>query len=121
MKVPTMKVRIVKTNLQGLPVGESHHFARYPDALIEQAKAMRAQGQTLRAIAAELGVSHSAVHQWSAGLRRRPHARVVARRVKNPDLFNINRQKSGSNPASMRPAGKPTPGNTDKKTDIERP
>lgn len=78
-----MKVRIVKTNLQGLPVGESHHYTRYPDSLVERAKAMRAEGKTLRAIAAELGVSHTIVHQWSAGLRRRPAVRVIARRARS--------------------------------------
>lgn len=77
-----MGVRIIKANAQGLPVGESHPNCRYPDSLVEKARAMRAQGETLRGIAAELGVAHPTIYYWTSGRLRQPAVRVVARRIK---------------------------------------
>lgn len=36
----------------------------------DRARVMRAEGKTLRAIAAEIGVSHETVNAWTKGMRR---------------------------------------------------
>lgn len=75
-------LRFRKSNARGTPVGEGHHNARHPDAVVDQARAMRAAGATHRAIAAALGVPHPTVTAWLIGTRRRPHERIVVQRLR---------------------------------------
>ncbi len=77
------QVRLIQTNIQGQHCGEHSHLARYPDSLVAQAKELRAQGLTMRAIASRLGPHYTTVIRWLAGTRRAPPARVVARRVQS--------------------------------------
>lgn len=78
-----MHIKIKTTNLRGLPVGSSHHWCAWPDAMVERARALGAAGMHARAIAAELQGPHFVtVYRWLAGQRRRPHVRVFARRIK---------------------------------------
>lgn len=73
---------LVPTNLQGQPVGEHAHRTRFSDATVARARELRAAGWTLQAIAAEVGARHQTVHGWVSFKRRKPPARVIARRVK---------------------------------------
>lgn len=77
-------VRMVSTNLRGVPVGESSPNTRWPDRMVAEARALRAQGLTIDEITARLnGPHHSSVWRWVAGITRLPPARVVARRVRS--------------------------------------
>lgn len=84
------QIRLVTTNIGGLPMGESHWCA-HPEALVQQARAMHADGISTRAIAQKLGngVHAVTVWRWVAQVSRKPAARVIARRVKKaPDCLN---------------------------------
>lgn len=77
------QVRLVSTTLRGVPVGESSPNTRWPDTMVAQAKALRAEGMPIRKITANLnGPHHATVWRWVAGVTRKPAARVIARRVK---------------------------------------
>lgn len=79
-----MHIEIKTTNLHGYACGESHHLCRWPDAMVERAKVMGAEGVSVRAIAAELqGPHYATVYRWIAGQRRRPPVRRIARRVQS--------------------------------------
>lgn len=78
-------IKIVGVNLKGLPCGEDSHLARYPDSMVAEAKALRAQGLTMRAIAARLGPTHATVVFWLNGRRRKPPVKFVAKRIKSPN------------------------------------
>ncbi|WP_366945409.1 helix-turn-helix domain-containing protein [Hydrogenophaga sp.] len=105
-------VVIKTTNLQGLPVGPSHHWCVYPDSVVARAQALRLAGLSVRAIAAELGGVHpSTVHRWVTGQRRRPPKRRVARRVRS-ESFVANHQLPPENPVSARPAADSAPVHT---------
>lgn len=67
----------VETNATGRPVNESHKWCRWPDELVEQAKALHAQGMTCEQIGAQLGVPRRTVNHWTNGHRRKPTARVM--------------------------------------------
>jgi hypothetical protein len=117
-----MQIRLITTSIKGLPMGESHWCA-HPEALVQQARALYAQGVSTRAIARQLGngIHAVTVWRWVRNLSRKPHARVAVRRVKNtPDCLS----KAGVGPVSQRenPIQKPgTPAWTpaDPKTDHE--
>lgn len=107
-----IEVRIIPTNIHGQPVGESH-FLAYPDSVVEEARALRAQGWTLMAIAAKLGPHFTTVGCWVRGERRKPAVKVVARRVKtNTPLSGIGSASSadkGLRVAVDSPTPSPTP------------
>jgi hypothetical protein len=77
------RVRLIPTNIQGQPCGEHSHCARYPDSMVAEAKELRAQGLTMRAIAERLGPHFTTVIRWLNGSMRKPPARVIARRVRS--------------------------------------
>jgi hypothetical protein len=79
-----IEVRLITVGLvRNLPVGESH-FRAYPDSMVAEAKALRAQGWTLTAIADKLGCHHTTVLRWVNGCTRKPPSKVIAKRVKVP-------------------------------------
>lgn len=92
----TADIVLVTTNARGLLCGESHRFAKHPDATIARARQLRGEGLTYRAIGIELGVHFVTVWYWLSGRRRRPHAKVVAKRA-------MDRQ-SAQKPALARPS-----------------
>lgn len=71
-----------RSNARGVPMGISHWNVRHGDEVVAQAKELKAQGLTHRAIAAHVDASVHAVISWCLGRRRRPHARVIVQRVK---------------------------------------
>lgn len=75
-------IKLVACNVGGLPVGESHWNCRHPDALVAMAQDMRAAGATYPAIAAVVLADPTTVASWCLGRRRKPAARIIARRVK---------------------------------------
>lgn len=92
-------VRLVNTNLRGVPVGDSSPNTRWPDSLVAQARAMHAEGWAIRAIAKHLdGPHHATVWRWIAGTDRKPPARVIARRVKTSTKPVASDSKSGVDP-----------------------
>lgn len=78
---PTRLVAVA-CNARGMPVGESHHAARHSDAVVAQARELRAQGWTYNAIGESLGVPMRTVQAWCDKHKRRAAApaRVVMRR-----------------------------------------
>ena len=48
----------------GYRVGGSHHRAVAPDAVVEQARAMRGRGRSYGQIAAKLGINKNTVRDW---------------------------------------------------------
>lgn len=92
------QVRLVATNITGLPMGESHWCA-HPEALVQQARAMHAQGISTRAIAQLLNGPHAAtVWRWVSGTGRKPPAKVVARRIKTSPAAGMAERSSAANP-----------------------
>lgn len=88
-------VREIESNARGLPVGSSHHWVKWQRSVVDQAIALRAAGMMLKAISEALGgVPVSTLHDWIAGRRRRPPERVIVKRVKKQDSFDINHQRS---------------------------
>lgn len=81
-KLTGFTVVVKDCNLGGAPVGASHHYTRWPDEVVAQAKAMRAQGMSYRDISAALGPSISSAHRYVNGTSRKPATRRIARRVK---------------------------------------
>lgn len=76
-------IELRTTNARGALCGESQPMCRWPDALVAEARALRARGMTIYGITAQLnGPHHSTVWRWVAGITRKPPARVIARRVK---------------------------------------
>lgn len=75
-------VLLVPANIQGQPCGEHSHRARFSDATVQRARKLRAAGWTFQAIADEVGASRPTIYDWVSFRRRKPPARVVARRVK---------------------------------------
>lgn len=94
-------IKLVKCNLAGLPVGEDNHACKYPDDLVAQARRMRADGMTLKAISAELGPCFQTIHDYVTNRRRNPPAKVVARRVKT----RTTDHQSSVNQEAMRVSG----------------
>jgi hypothetical protein len=78
------QLRIFGVSLSGQRVGEDCHLTRYPDSMVARAKALRAEGWTLAAIAAALGPHESTVSRWLSGAARKPAARIAVKRVKPP-------------------------------------
>ncbi|MEY4712238.1 MAG: hypothetical protein RIS88_1688 [Pseudomonadota bacterium] len=103
-KGDAMKVRLVQTNIHGAPCGTSHHWARHSDESVARAKELRLQGLSYRAIAKALDIHRSVIWAWVAGKRRKPAARVVARRIRS-ESFVTNHQQISENPAPARAAG----------------
>ena len=81
-------------------MGDSHWNA-HPEALVIQARAMRAQGMTVRSIAKRLGngISHTTVSRWATLVSRKPPVRVIARRSK-PEQSAVNHQQAHKNPST---------------------
>lgn len=79
------EIRIVAVNIHGQPVGEHCYLTRYSDSMVDEAKALRAEGWTLTAIGDKLGCHHTTVLRWVNGQYRKPAVKVVARRVKTPN------------------------------------
>jgi hypothetical protein len=50
--------------------GPTHHWAKPPDATVEEARALSAAGMSTRKIAAALGVPHQTIYGWVSGKRR---------------------------------------------------
>lgn len=76
-------IKILKTNARGILCGESQPMCRYSDATVARARELRAAGMTCKAIAEELGVKNrTTVLRWCNGERRRPHARIIAKRIR---------------------------------------
>lgn len=76
-------IELRTTNARGVLCGESQPMCRWPDTLVAEARALRAQGLTIYEITARLdGPHHSSVWRWVAGITRKPAVRVVAKRVK---------------------------------------
>lgn len=113
-----MTVRLVQTNIHGAPCGTSHHWARHSDEIVAQAKELRLQGLSYRAIAKALDIHRSVVWAWVAGKRRKAPVRVIARRIK-PAPFAVNHQQTSADPAPMRVPGRDALVDTAKNTDIE--
>lgn len=83
------------TNHIGLPVNEAHHLARFSDDQVHRARALRAGGATLRAVAAAIGCHPSTAHRWATNSMRRPAVAVRVVRVKSPESLHSNRQRQG--------------------------
>lgn len=91
-------IKLVRTNIHGVPVGEDNPTARYSDATVARARDLRAEGWTLSAIAEELGVkTKTVVHDWVIFRRRKPPARIVARRVKPSEKVHATDSESSVN------------------------
>jgi hypothetical protein len=73
----------VETNATGRPVNESHKWCRWPDEVVDQARALRAEGMACEQISVQLGVPRRTVNGWLIGQRRKPTARLmmVRRRI----------------------------------------
>lgn len=82
--IPTRLVALA-TNATGQPVNESHKWCRWPDELVEKARALRAEGMTYSAISHAIGVPQRTINGWLIGQRRKPTAKVmmVRRKVTN--------------------------------------
>lgn len=79
-----MQIQLTPAKWQGPPSGECSRLARWPDSLLEQDRAMRAEGLPIREITARLnGPHHATVWRWVANITRRPPARLIARRVRS--------------------------------------
>lgn len=116
----TTTIKIVHTNIHGAPVGEDHHWTVHPDTVVDRARAMRRDGMSYRAIGAALGVHFGVVWAWVAGKRRRPPARVIARRIR-PEQSAVNHQQTSADPVPMRVPDRDASADTAKNTDIESP
>lgn len=58
-------IRLVATNDRGMRIGETHHRAKYPDALVDKVRDMHEeQGMGYGAIAQALNLSKSIVREW---------------------------------------------------------
>jgi hypothetical protein len=78
-------LRFRPSTARGLPVGETHHRARYSDTIVAEARALRLRGWTYTAIARELRAARSTVAAWALGTRRtQKPVRVIVSRVKSP-------------------------------------
>lgn len=75
-------IRLVPTNIQGQPVGEHAHRTSFSNATVARARVLRIAGWALHAIAVEVGASHQSICDRDTFRRRKPPARVVAKRVK---------------------------------------
>ncbi len=84
----------VETNARGLPVGASHHWMKWPRSIVDRAIDLRTAGVQLKAISEALGVPITTVHDWCAKKRRKLPDRVIVKRVKQPDSFGTNHQRS---------------------------
>ncbi len=117
----TDKIELVTCGPGGQRCGQSHSMARHDDTTVELARALRAQGMTYPAIGMALGAGASTVASWCIGRRRRPPAKVVARRTtlsvvrpsfrpisptdsppKTADSFAVNHQRSGRGGAGVQ-------------------
>jgi hypothetical protein len=77
-------IELLTTNARGVLCGESQPMCRWPDAMVVEARALRAQGLTIHGIAVHLdGPHHSTVWRWVAGVNRKPPAKTVARSVRS--------------------------------------
>jgi hypothetical protein len=59
----TKKIRVAR-NARGYRLGAGHHRAKYPDAVVSQARTLREQGKTYTLIAAALGAPWRTVADW---------------------------------------------------------
>lgn len=76
------RLKAVASNACGYPVGDSHPNARHSDEVVEKARAMLANGRSLSAVSALLGVPVRTLRDWDSGRRRAVKAvRVIMRRV----------------------------------------
>lgn len=80
MKKRAFTVVLVPTGLRGHPCGAGHWNARHDDATVARALALHAAGLQPTAISRELGIARRTVRQWVTGTRRKPPARLIARR-----------------------------------------
>ena len=78
----------VQTNATGAPVNESHHWHRWSDEVVAQARALRAEGLSCQAISHVIGVPRRTVSHWCSGARRRATARVMMVRRKTAEVTN---------------------------------
>jgi len=92
-------IRLVRCNARGYAVGEDAATSRFSDAAVAKAKELRAAGWTLSQIATELGCNFRTVSDWCLGKRRRPHARVVVKRVRS-EQSALNHQQALKNPSA---------------------
>ncbi|WP_157108166.1 hypothetical protein [Azoarcus olearius] len=101
------------TNARGMLCGESQPMCRYSDTVVALARALRAEGWTIRAIAARLDGPHpGTVHRWCTFERRKPAVRVSAKRIKphSSDVESVGNGAAAAlsenlcNPASNRPS-----------------
>lgn len=91
-------IELRTTNARGVLCGESQPMCKWPDTLVAEARALRAQGMTIDGIAAQLDGPHRAtIYRWLAGTARKPAARVVARRVRS-ESFDKDHLRQGENP-----------------------
>ena len=122
-------VVLVPTGPRGHPCGAPHWNARHSDDVVARALALHAAGQQPTAISWALGVCRRTVRQWLSGTRRRPAARLIARRrpvleqgVAPPDLsksFDANHQRIRHSLATVRVSWQDAGADTDKPTDID--
>ena len=115
-------IRLVRCNVKGHPVGEDACAARFSDAAVTKAKELRAAGWTLSQIATELGCNFRTVSDWCLGKRRRPHVRVIARRI-DPASFKVNHERPTEidSQANRHAKGAGNPGaDTVRSTDFDR-
>ncbi|TXI28089.1 MAG: hypothetical protein E6Q69_17010 [Aquipseudomonas alcaligenes] len=82
---PTMLVA-VETNVTGRPVNQSHKWCRWPDYLVDQARALRAEGMTCQEISHVIGVPRRTVNGWLISQRRKPTARLMMVRRRIPEV-----------------------------------
>jgi hypothetical protein len=54
----------IRRGHNGYRVGQGHHRARYTDAQVARARALREEGWKLEAIAAEVGANPRTVWDW---------------------------------------------------------
>ena len=94
-----MRVQLVPKTVRNQPVDE-HTFQVCPDRLVGEAKALRAQGLSHRAIADRLGIHHSTAWRWVAGITREPAVRVMVRRVRSKQF--VTDHQSSQKPISSQ-------------------
>jgi transposase len=89
-----MMIEVRSTNAAGLPVGHSNTATRYADDQVAAAKALRAKGESITAIAHHLAGPHrSTVSRWLSGQMRRPAVSVRVVRTKPRESLAPNHQQ----------------------------
>jgi hypothetical protein len=71
--------RVCQTTARGYNVGTSNGACKYPDAVVDEARRLRATGMTLRAVGDRLGVPFGTISDWCDGTSRLGAVRLIVR------------------------------------------